>query len=146
MGIPILVRRYLYIETASRMTLNMKILSIVLAFCEGNPLVIPGFPHKGPIMHNLGVIFAVCMDELWRKDELLVIRGIMTLIWCHSIKAVKDTHDISWSPIDFQRDSQKYPGLLDSYAPSIYILRIGCCPCPIRWGWHCNVAPLGPFY
>ena len=49
---------------------NMYMISTTLALCEGNPLDSPQVdsPHKGPAMWNIGVLFAINLNELLNKQ------------------------------------------------------------------------------
>ena len=61
MGIPILVRRRLYIETPPRFLAwwryQMKTFSALLALCEGNSPVTGEFPSQRPVTRSFDVFF-----------------------------------------------------------------------------------------
>ena len=56
----------------------------LLALCEGNPLVVGGFSHKGPAMQSFD-FFVVSVKKLFNKQL-----GAMTPMWRHCNVARRD--------------------------------------------------------
>ena len=47
---------------------DMEMLSVLLALCEGNPMVTSGLPHKGTAVQSFDVFFVVIMNKLLNKQ------------------------------------------------------------------------------
>ena len=62
---------------------DMEMPSILPTLCEGNPLVISGSPHKGPVMQSVDVLFDGSLNKLLNKCEWLVTGNAMILMWRH---------------------------------------------------------------
>ena len=59
----------------------METFSVLLALCEGNPLVTGGFPPQRPVMQSCDVFFDLCRNKLLSKTiETQVIWDAIKLI------------------------------------------------------------------
>ena len=47
----------------------METVSALLSRCGGNPPVIGGFPHKGPVMQSFDIFFTFYQDKLLNKQS-----------------------------------------------------------------------------
>ena len=69
---------------------QMETFSALLVLCEGNPMVIGGFPSQRPVMRSFGVFFDLCWN-VWFETQSCSIRRhcndnkIMCVdMWCNA--------------------------------------------------------------
>ena len=63
---------------------QMETFSLLLALCEGNPLVTAGFPSQRPVMQSFDVFFDLCLNKwLSKQSRCWWFEMPLHLLWRH---------------------------------------------------------------